>query len=138
MSDLIPSGKVRAIGTSCFPASEIFEAQWAAERRRLERFRTEQPPYSIINRSIQREVLPVCQRYGVGALAWSPLGQGLLTRRYRKGQQADTHRSGGSMPQHFRPAGLARPSRYRQVDLPEPAWPPAGRPARRSATWRCR
>jgi len=100
LSDLIHSGKVRTIGTSTFPASEIVEAQWVAERRGLERFRTEQPPYSIINRSIEREVLPICQRYGMGTLVWSPLGQGLLTGRYRKGQQTDTHRSGG-MPQHF-------------------------------------
>jgi aryl-alcohol dehydrogenase-like predicted oxidoreductase len=100
LSDLIHSGKVRAIGASSFPASEIVEAQWVAERRGLERFRTEQPPYSIVNRGIEREVLPVCQRYGMGALVWSPLGQGLLTGRFRKGQQTDTHRSGG-MPQHF-------------------------------------
>ena len=100
LSDLIHSGKVRAIGASSFPASEIVEAQWVAERRGLERFRTEEPPYSIINRSIEREVLPICQRYGMGTLVWSPLGQGLLTGRFRKGQQIDTHRSGG-MPQHF-------------------------------------
>jgi aryl-alcohol dehydrogenase-like predicted oxidoreductase len=100
MSDLIHSGKVRAIGTSTFPASGIVEAQWVAERRGLERFRTEQPPYSIINRSIEREVLPICQRYGMGTLVWSPLGAGLLTGRYRKGQQADTHRSGGRS-RHF-------------------------------------
>jgi aryl-alcohol dehydrogenase-like predicted oxidoreductase len=100
LSDLIHSGKVRAIGTSTFPAAEIVEAQWVAERRGLERFRTEQPPYSIINRSIEREVLPICQRYGMGTLVWSPLGQGLLTGRHRKGQQTDSHRSGG-MPQHF-------------------------------------
>jgi aryl-alcohol dehydrogenase-like predicted oxidoreductase len=100
LSDLVHSGKVRAIGASSFPASEIVEAQWVAERRGLERFRTEQPPYSIINRSIEREVLPVCQRYGIGTLVWSPLAQGLLTGRYRKGRHADTHRSGG-MPQHF-------------------------------------
>jgi aryl-alcohol dehydrogenase-like predicted oxidoreductase len=100
LSDLIHSGKVRAIGTSTFPASEIVEALWVAERRGLERFRTEQPPYSIINRSIERDVLPICQRYGIGTLVWSPLSQGLLTGRVRKGQQTDTHRSGGR-PQHF-------------------------------------
>ena len=91
---------MRAIGASTFPASEIVEAQWVAERRGLERFRTEQPPYSIINRSIEREVLPVCQRYGMGTLVWSPLSQGLLTGRHRKGQQTDTHRS-GNRPEHF-------------------------------------
>jgi aryl-alcohol dehydrogenase-like predicted oxidoreductase len=100
LSDLMHSGKVRAIGTSTFPASEIVEAQWVSERRGLERFRTEQPPYSIINRSIEREVLPICQRYGMGTLVWSPLGQGLLTGRYRTAQETKTHRSGG-MPQHF-------------------------------------
>ncbi|MEV4754287.1 aldo/keto reductase [Micromonospora sp. NPDC049559] len=100
LSDLVRSGKVRAIGTSTFPASEIVEAQWVAERRGLERFRTEQPPYSILNRGIEREVLPVTQRYGMGTLVWSPLGQGLLTGRYRRGQRVDTHRSGG-MPRHF-------------------------------------
>jgi aryl-alcohol dehydrogenase-like predicted oxidoreductase len=100
LTDLVHSGKVRTIGASTFPASDIVEAQWVAERRGLERFRTEQPPYSIINRSIEREVLPVAQRYGMGTLVWSPLGQGLLTGRYRKGKQAVTHR-GGTMPQHF-------------------------------------
>jgi aryl-alcohol dehydrogenase-like predicted oxidoreductase len=100
LSDLVHSGKVRVIGASSFPAPEIVEAQWAAERRGLQRFRTEQPPYSIINRGIERDVLPACQRYGMGVLVWSPLGQGLLTGRHRKGQQAGTHRSAG-MPQHF-------------------------------------
>jgi aryl-alcohol dehydrogenase-like predicted oxidoreductase len=81
LTDLIRSGKVRAIGTSTMPASELVEAHWTAERRGLERFRTEQPPYSILNRGIEREVLPVVQRYGMGALVWSPLAQGLLTGR---------------------------------------------------------
>ena len=92
LTDLVRSGKVRAIGSSTFPASEIVEAQWVAERRGLERFRTEQPPYSIVNRGIEREVLPVCERYGMGALVWSPLAMGLLTGKYRKGQQTDSPR----------------------------------------------
>ena len=87
LTDLIRVGKVRAIGSSTFPASEIVEAQWIAERRGLGRFRAEQPPYSILNRGIEREVLPACQRYGMGALVWSPLAMGMLTGRYRKGQQ---------------------------------------------------
>ena len=87
LTDLIRVGKVRAIGSSTFPASEIVEAQWVAERRGLARFRAEQPPYSILNRGIEREVLPACQRYGMGALVWSPLAMGMLTGRYRKGQQ---------------------------------------------------
>jgi len=62
------------------------EAQWVAEHRGLARFRTEQPPYSILNRSIEQEVLPACQKYGIGTLVWSPLAKGMLTGRYRKGQ----------------------------------------------------
>jgi aryl-alcohol dehydrogenase-like predicted oxidoreductase len=92
LSDLIHSGKVRVIGSSAMPASDIVEAQWVAERRGLERFRTEQPAYSILNRGIEAEVLPVVQRYGMGTLVWSPLAQGLLTGRARKGQQTDLHR----------------------------------------------
>ncbi|MGC1304447.1 MAG: aldo/keto reductase [Caulobacteraceae bacterium] len=86
LTDLMRAGKIRAIGSSTFPASEIVEAQWTAERRGLARFHTEQPPYSILNRSIEREVLPLCQKYGMGALVWSPLAKGLLTGRYRKDQ----------------------------------------------------
>jgi aryl-alcohol dehydrogenase-like predicted oxidoreductase len=85
LTDLMQAGKVRAIGHSSLPAAEIVEAQWVAERRGLARFRTEQPPYSILNRGIERDVLPVCARYGLGTLVWSPLASGLLTGRYRRG-----------------------------------------------------
>jgi aryl-alcohol dehydrogenase-like predicted oxidoreductase len=93
LTDLIRSGKVRAIGSSNTPASDIVEAQWVAERRGLERFRTEQPAYSILNRGIEAEVLPAAQRYGMGVLTWGPLGQGLLTGRIRKGQPTDVRRA---------------------------------------------
>jgi aryl-alcohol dehydrogenase-like predicted oxidoreductase len=93
LSDLIHSGKVRVIGSSTMPASGIVEAQWVAERRGLERFRTEQPPYSILDRGIETEVLPVAQRYGMGTLVWSPLAQGMLTGRIRKGEQSDLRRT---------------------------------------------
>jgi aryl-alcohol dehydrogenase-like predicted oxidoreductase len=93
LSDLIHSGKVRVIGSSTMPASDIVEAQWVAERRGLQRFRTEQPPYSILNRSIEAEVLPVAQRYGMGTLVWSPLAKGMLTGRIRQGQQTDLRRA---------------------------------------------
>lgn len=86
LTDLMRAGKVRAIGSSTFPASDIVEAQWVAERRGLARFRVEQSPYSILSRGIEREVLPVCQRYGMGVMVWSPLAKGMLTGRYRKGQ----------------------------------------------------
>ncbi len=100
LSDLIHAGKVRAIGSSTMPASDIVEAQWVAERRGLERFRSEQPPYSILDRGIEAEVLPVAQRYGMGVVVWSPLAQGLLTGRVRKGQQGDLRRT--AMFSHMR------------------------------------
>jgi aryl-alcohol dehydrogenase-like predicted oxidoreductase len=93
LTDLVRSGKVRAIGSSDMPASEIVEAQWAAERRGLERFRVEQPHYSLLDRSIEREVLPVAQRYGMGTVIWSPLASGMLTGRVRRGQESDLRRT---------------------------------------------
>jgi aryl-alcohol dehydrogenase-like predicted oxidoreductase len=93
LTDLIRSGKVRAIGTSSMPASDMVEAQWVAERRGLERFHTEQPTYSILSRGIETEVLPVAQRYGMGIVVWSPLAMGMLTGRVRKGQQTDLRRT---------------------------------------------
>jgi aryl-alcohol dehydrogenase-like predicted oxidoreductase len=92
LTDLVRSGKVRAIGTSTFPAGRLVQAQWAAERRGYERFRTEQPPYSILNRAIEAEILPLCQEYGVGTLVYSPLSGGMLTGRVRKGQETDSRR----------------------------------------------
>ncbi len=87
LTDLMRAGKVRAIGSSTFPVSQIIEAQWVAKERGLARFRTEQPPYSILDRGIEREILPACERYGMGAMVWSPLAKGQLTGRYRKGQE---------------------------------------------------
>ncbi|MFT3887240.1 MAG: aldo/keto reductase [Arachnia sp.] len=93
LTDLVRAGKIRAFGTSKLPASGIVEAQWIAERHSLESLRTEQPPYSILDRGIEREVLPVAQRYGMGVLVWSPMAQGLLTGRVRKGRESDLRRT---------------------------------------------
>jgi aryl-alcohol dehydrogenase-like predicted oxidoreductase len=93
LTDLVRTGKIRAFGTSTLPACDIVEAQWIAERRGLQRPRTEQPPYSILNRGIEREVLPVAQRYGMGVLVWGPLAQGMLTGRVRRGQETDVVRA---------------------------------------------
>ncbi len=93
LSDLIHAGKVRAIGSSTFPASQIVEAQWTAERRGRERFMCEQPPYSILVRGVEADVLPTCQRYGMGVIPWSPLAGGWLTGRFRKGQEVASRRS---------------------------------------------
>jgi aryl-alcohol dehydrogenase-like predicted oxidoreductase len=86
LSDLVHAGKVRAIGASTVPASQIVEAQWVAERRGRERFRTEQPPYSILARGAEHDVLPTCLRHGMGVLVYSPLNGGWLSGGYRKGQ----------------------------------------------------
>ena len=83
LSDLVRSGKVRAVGSSTFPAEQIVEAQWVAERRGYVRFRCEQPPYSIFVRGIEAAVLPTCQQYGMGVITWSPLAAGWLTGKYR-------------------------------------------------------
>ncbi len=88
LTDLVHHGKIRSFGHSTFPASEIVEAQWVAERRSRERFRSEQPPYSILVRAIEHDVLPTCQRYGMGVIPYSPLAGGWLSGRYRKGEEA--------------------------------------------------
>jgi len=93
LTDLLRAGKIRAIGTSQSLASDIVEAQWVAERRGLARFRAEQAAYSLLNRGIEREVLPLAQRFGMGTLIWGPLGQGLLTGRVRKGERNDLRRA---------------------------------------------
>jgi aryl-alcohol dehydrogenase-like predicted oxidoreductase len=94
LSDLIHAGKIRYIGSSTFPASQIVEAQWVAERRGRERFVCEQPPYSMLVRGVEADVLPTCQRYGMGVIPWSPLGGGWLTGRYRLGADVpDSHRA---------------------------------------------
>jgi aryl-alcohol dehydrogenase-like predicted oxidoreductase len=86
LSDLVHAGKIRYFGASKVPASEIVEAQWTAERRGHLRFRTEQPPYSLLTRAIEYDVLPTCLRHGMGVMAYSPLAGGWLSGRYRKGR----------------------------------------------------
>jgi aryl-alcohol dehydrogenase-like predicted oxidoreductase len=85
LSDLVHAGKVRYIGSSTFPAHQIVEAQWVAEKRGRERFVCEQPPYSMLIRRVEADVLPVCEKYGIGVIPWSPLAGGWLSGRYRKG-----------------------------------------------------
>ena len=87
LSDLVHQGKVRYVGSSTFPPSAIVEAQWAARDRHLQRFVCEQPPYSILVRGIEAEVLSTCSRYGMGVITYSPLAQGWLSGRYRTGSE---------------------------------------------------
>jgi aryl-alcohol dehydrogenase-like predicted oxidoreductase len=87
LTDLVQAGKIRSFGASKVPASQIVEAQWTADRRSHGRFRTEQPPYSLLTRAIEYDLLPTCLRNGMGVLAYSPLAGGWLSGKYRKGQE---------------------------------------------------
>jgi aryl-alcohol dehydrogenase-like predicted oxidoreductase len=93
LTDLVTAGKIRYFGSSTFPAEQIVEAQWASERRGLGRFVTEQPPYSILVRGIERDVLPVAQEYGMGVLPWSPLAGGWLAGKFGDGKENKSRRS---------------------------------------------
>jgi aryl-alcohol dehydrogenase-like predicted oxidoreductase len=93
LSDLVHAGKIRCFGSSTFPAEQIVEAQWVAERRSRERFKTEQPPYSILVRGIERDVLPVTQAYGMGVLSWSPLAGGWLSGKFGAGKENVSRRA---------------------------------------------
>jgi aryl-alcohol dehydrogenase-like predicted oxidoreductase len=87
LSDLVQAGKIRSFGASKVPASQIVEAQWTADRRGHGRFRSEQPPYNLLTRAIEYDVLPTCLRHGIGVLSYSPLAGGWLTGKYRKGRE---------------------------------------------------
>jgi aryl-alcohol dehydrogenase-like predicted oxidoreductase len=100
LTDLVRAGKVRAVGSSTFPAEQIVEAQWAAERRGRERFVSEQPPYSLLVRGVEAHVLPTCQQYGMGVIPWSPLAGGWLSGQYRKGTTPVSRRA-ERLPQRY-------------------------------------
>jgi len=109
LSDLV-RGKVRAIGSSTFPAEQIVEAQWVAQSRGHVRFRCERPPYSILLRGIEGSVLPTCQKYGMGVIAWSPLASDWLTGRIRESTGVDmTKGRAQRIPQRLAAAGAGRP-----------------------------
>jgi aryl-alcohol dehydrogenase-like predicted oxidoreductase len=113
LSDLVHAGKVRAIGSSTFPAEQIVEAQWVAERRGLERFMTEQPPYSILVRGIERNVLPTTQRYGMGVIPWSPLAGGWLSGRFGEGKD-NTSRRAARIPARY---DMSLPGNQRKLQV---------------------
>src|SRR5439155_1596007 len=117
LSDLVHAGKVRYIGSSTFRPSEVVEAQWIAQRRGRERFVCEQPPYSILVRGIEAELLPVCRRYGMGVIPWSPLAGGWLSCRVRKGEGAEpSSRRAQMLPQRY---DLSLPENQRKLDAAE-------------------
>jgi aryl-alcohol dehydrogenase-like predicted oxidoreductase len=101
LSDLIRSGKVRYAGSSTFPAAQVVEGQWTAQRRHRERFVCEQPPYSILVRGVEADVLPTCQRYQMGVISWGPLASGWLSGAYRKGAEVPVSRRAQRLPHRF-------------------------------------
>jgi len=113
LSDLVHAGKIRYIGSSTFPASEIVEAQWVAERRGRERFVCEQPPYSILVRAVEADVLPTCRRYGMGVIPWSPLAGGWLTGRYRLGEEVPKTRRAQMIPARY---DISLPGNQRKLE----------------------
>jgi aryl-alcohol dehydrogenase-like predicted oxidoreductase len=116
LSSLVEQGKVRYLGGSTFPASQIVEAQWVASDRRLQRFVTEQPPYSMLVRAVEADVLPTCLRHRMAVMSYSPLTGGWLSGRWRKdaGQQASSRAD--RLPARF---DLAQPANQRKLDAVE-------------------
>ena len=116
LSDLVHQGKIRYIGSSTFPASQIVEAQWVARDRHLQRFVTEQPPYSMLVRAVEADVLPTCVRHGMAVISYSPLAGGWLSGRWRKdaGQQSSSR--AGRLPERF---DLSQPANQRKLDAVE-------------------
>jgi aryl-alcohol dehydrogenase-like predicted oxidoreductase len=113
LSDLVHAGKIRTFGSSTFPAEQIVEAQWVAERRGRERFRTEQPPYSMLVRGIERDVLPVAEAYGMGVIPWSPLAGGWLSGAFGQGKENVSRRS-ARLPERY---NMALPANQRKLEI---------------------
>ncbi|HLI01431.1 MAG TPA: aldo/keto reductase [Acidimicrobiales bacterium] len=115
LSDLVHAGKIRYAGSSTFPAYQIVEAQWSAARRNSERFVCEQPPYSMLVRRIENDVLPTCERYGMGVIPWSPLAGGWLSGRFGTGKDNTSHRA-SRQPERFNPEAPANAAKVAAVD----------------------
>jgi aryl-alcohol dehydrogenase-like predicted oxidoreductase len=109
----VRDGKVRYIGSSTYPAHEMVEAQYVARERGRERFVTEQPPYSLLVRGIERDVLPVAKSAGMGVIPWSPLAGGWLSGKWRKGAADLTSRRSAMIPQRY---DMSVPDNQRKLD----------------------
>ena len=115
LTDLQRAGKIRYFGSSTYPPSAIVEAQWVAERRGLGRFVCEQPPYSLLVRGIEADLLPTCRRHRMGAITWSPLAGGWLSGRWRKDSQPGSTRA-ERIPQRY---DLSLPANQRKLEAAE-------------------
>jgi aryl-alcohol dehydrogenase-like predicted oxidoreductase len=116
LTDLVRAGKVRYIGSSTFQPSAVVEAQWTAQKRGRERFVCEQPPYSLLVRGVEADLLPTCQRYGMGVIPWSPLAGGWLSGKFRRGSEGDAEpssRRAQMLPQRY---DLSLPENQRKLD----------------------
>jgi aryl-alcohol dehydrogenase-like predicted oxidoreductase len=113
LDDLVTQGKVRYIGSSTFPASQIVEGQWTARERNLTRFVCEQPPYSLLVREVEADVLPTCQRYGMGVIPWSPLAGGWLSGNWRKGTDTPSSNRASRLPNRY---DLSLPANQRKLE----------------------
>jgi aryl-alcohol dehydrogenase-like predicted oxidoreductase len=113
LTDLQRQGKIRAFGSSTYPAWEMVEAQWTSQQRGLGRFVTEQPPYSLLVRGIEADVLPVAEKYGMGVIPWSPLAGGWLSGKYRKGQDLPDSRRSERMPKRY---DMSLPENQQKLD----------------------
>ena len=116
LSDLVHQGKVRYIGSSTFLPSQIVEAQWMAKERNRERFICEQPPYSMLVRQVENDVLPTCRRYGMGVIPWSPLAGGWLSGKWRKGQDTPDSSRAKRLPHRY---DLSLPANQRKLEAVE-------------------
>jgi aryl-alcohol dehydrogenase-like predicted oxidoreductase len=115
LTDLQRAGKIRYFGSSTYPPSQIVEAQWVSERRALGRFVSEQPPYSILVRGIEAEVLPVCSAHGLAVIPWSPLAGGWLSGKFRRGAEVTSSRA-ARIPARY---DLSLPANQAKLDAVE-------------------
>lgn len=104
LTDLVRAGKVRYIGCSNFTAWQLMKALWVSDREGFERFVTLQPQYSLVERNIERELLPACVEESVGVLPWGPLGGGFLSGKYRRGQEPPEDSRIAGVPDEFEEA----------------------------------
>jgi aryl-alcohol dehydrogenase-like predicted oxidoreductase len=113
LTDLVHAGKIRYFGSSTFPADMTVQAQWVSFTRNLGRFSTEQPPYSILVRGIERDLLPVAQQYGMGVLPWSPLAGGWLSGAFGEGKE-NTSRRSARLPARY---DLSVPENQKKLEI---------------------
>jgi aryl-alcohol dehydrogenase-like predicted oxidoreductase len=117
LTDLVSQGKIRSFGCSTFPAEEIVDAYYVSERRGYGKFRTEQPPYSLVTRGIERSLLPTAQRLNMGVLTWSPLASGFLSGKVRKDQPVNLESGRAALtPHRFDPSILANAAKFEAVE----------------------